>query len=630
MLTESPLRRSSDKLLPLGRQRCWSGTSPKEDRTSEPISDTRSQKVFLFGPFRLSTAERLLSRGDDALPIGSRAFDLLTILVERAGEIVSHKELVARAWPNHTFEEENLRVNIAALRKLLGHGLNGARYISSVVNRGYCFVAPVSEYAPQRANAPSVNSLIPNLPAPSMSLPAPSTRMVGRDHTVRQLLTKLIACRFISIVGSGGVGKTTVAVAVAHALMEGFQGAVFFVDLGAVADPWLVPTAVLSALGTAPQAGDPMLDLLRFLGDRKILLVLDNCEHVVETVASLVERVMNEARQTHLLVTTRESLRVEGEHVHLLHSLETPPDHPGLPAAEVLRYSAVRFFMERALAAGYHEELSDAEAHIVASICRRLDGIALAIELVASRVTSHGISGTAELLDDRFKVIWQGRRTALPRHQTLNSMLDWSYNLLSDSDRKILCRLSIFVGDFTIKAAREVAADVEVDDAVVTHALTRLIEKSLISTRFKRCTYFRLLNTTKAYALIKLASYGEIDRVAKRHATAFLSHLQENQFLQSGSNADDLNEWALHIGNVRAALDWGLSDHGDRGIGLELAACAAPILIRLSLFDECRRYCERALAFVDEASRGTRAEMTLLDALAHSSMFTSGNSATRV
>jgi predicted ATPase/DNA-binding winged helix-turn-helix (wHTH) protein len=625
MLTESSIGRSIDTRLPVRLRRRRSGTSPKEERASEPISDiagSHIQNVFVFGPFRLSVAERLLRRGDDALPLGGRALDLLTILVERAGEVISHKELITRVWPNLTIQDANLRVHIAALRKVLGDGVSGARYISGVVGRGYCFVAAVArsavEQAPQPANARSVNSLFNNLPTPLV-------RMVGRDQTVRQLLTKLVTCRFVSIVGPGGVGKTTVAVAVAHAFIDGFQGDVFFVDLGAFADPRLVPSAVASALGIVPQAEDPMLGLLRFLGDRKVLLVLDNCEHVVDTTAQLAERIMNEAPQTHILATTRELLRVEGEHVHLLHSLETPPDDPGLPPAEILRYSAVQLFIERALAGGYHKELSDAEAPIVANICRRLDGIALAIELVASRVASHGISGTAELLENRFKVSWQGRRTAVPRHQTLSSMLDWSYNLLSDLEKAILCRLSIFVGGFTIKAACEVAAEGQVDDALVTHALTRLLEKSLISLHFKQCIYFRLLDTTRAYALIKLAGCGEIDRVAQRHATAFFSYLQENQFLQSRSRTDDLAEWALHIGNVRAALDWWLSDRGDRVTGLQLATYAAPLLIRLSLFDECRRYCERALALIDEACHGTRAEMILLEALALSSKFNREN-----
>src|SRR5258708_2680841 len=473
------------------------------ERSSYVLScQSRTNNVVMFGPFKLFVTERLLRKGDEALPIGGRALHRSTALVERAGEVIGHKQLIARVWPGVTVEEANLRVHIAALRKALGDGLNGARYISNVAGRGYCFVAAVVRYDVERA-LPQTHAA--DIASPTQKLPARLSRMIGRDQTVCQLLAKLMTCRFVSIVGPGGVGKTTVAVAVAHALTEDFHGAFFFVDLGALADARLVPTTIASALGFVTQVEDPMLGLLGFLGDRKVLLVLDNCEHVVDAAAQLAERVVNEAPQTHILATTREALRAEGEHVHMLHSLETPADNPGLPASEALRYPAVQLFMERALAGGYHSELSDAEAPIVANICRRLDGMALAIELAASRVGSLGIGGTAELLDNRFKVIWQGRRTALPRHQTLKSMLDWSYNLLSDLEKRVLCRLSIFVGDFTIKAACEVAAEEEVDEALVTLAVTRLLEKSLISTtHFQRSTYYRLLTTTRAYALIKL------------------------------------------------------------------------------------------------------------------------------
>jgi predicted ATPase/DNA-binding winged helix-turn-helix (wHTH) protein len=625
VLIEKSFDTKSRPRLPVGLLHRRAATSPVEERASEPIPDITGPRVknaLMFGPFKLSVAERLLKRGEETLPIGGRALDLLTVLVERAGEVISYKELIARAWPDVTVEEANVRVHVSALRKVLGDGLDGARYISNVAGRGYCFVASVAHSTMERS-LPQPDGI--GIASRTHNLPARLATMRGRDEIVGQLLTKLLTCRFVSIVGPGGVGKTTVAIAIAHAVVEDFHGAVYFVDLGALAESRLVPAAIASALGCLGQAEDPLRLLLGFLGDKKALLVLDSCEHVVNTVAELAERVGNEAPQTHILATTREALRAEGEHVHMLHSLETPPDNPGLSAAEALRYPAVQLFMERALAGGHLSQLSDAEAPVVANICRRLDGMALAIELAASRVGSLGISGSAELLDNRFTVIWQGRRTALPRHQTLNSMLDWSYNLLSDLEKQVLCKLSIFVGDFTIKAACEVVADGEIDDALVTHAIAGLLEKSLISTtHFKRSTYCRLLDTTRAYALIKLASRGETDLLAQRHAAEFFRYCQQDQFLQSGFGGYDSAEYALHLGNVRAALDWSFSDCGDEALAVELTACAAPLFIRLSLLDQCRHYCKRALAAISETSRGTRTEMILLEVLALSAMHTKG------
>jgi predicted ATPase/DNA-binding winged helix-turn-helix (wHTH) protein len=582
----------------------------------------RTNDVTSFGPFRLFAAERLLEKADEPLQLGGRALDILIALVERAGEVVTRKELISRVWPDVIVEEANLRVHVAGLRKALGDGHDGARYVANVPGRGYCFVAPVTRSTSQRSLAQSRPAVTDRL----HKLPARLTRMVGRDETVRALSAQLMTRRFVSIVGPGGMGKTTVAVSIAHALIDDFKGAVFFVDLGALTDPALVPTAVASALGFMMQAQDPFLSLLAFLGERRVLLVLDNCEHVIDAAAALAEPVVSEAPQAHILATSREALRVEGEHVHLLYPLDGPLDDVGLTAAEALRFPAVQLFMERAAAGGNRSELSDADAPIVAGICRRLDGIALAIELAASRVSFHGIRGTAELLDNRFKLLWQGRRTALPRHQTLNAMLDWSYNLLAERDRLVLCMLSVFVGVFTIKAALPVA-ETEATDAEIADAVASLVAKSLISpTALGESTYYRLLDTTRAYAAGKLAERGEADNIARRHALYYSNYLAHDAVIQSTFGEHDLSGYASHIGNVRAALEWAFSDRGDIAVGVELAAWAAPLFVGLSLLDECRNWCEQALAALDDAGRGTRREMILQEALALSSMFTKGNS----
>jgi predicted ATPase/DNA-binding winged helix-turn-helix (wHTH) protein len=585
------------------------------------IDNLRINDVASFGPFRLFAAERLLEKADEPLQLGGRALDILITLVERAGEVVTRKELISRVWPDVIVEEANLRVHVAGLRKALGDGHDGARYVANVPGRGYCFVASVTRSASPRSLPPARPVATDRL----HKLPARLTRMVGRDDTVRALSAQLMTRRFVSIVGPGGMGKTTVAVSIAHALIDDFGGAVFFVDLGALTDPALVPTAVASALGFMVQAQDPFLSLLAFLGERRVLLLLDNCEHVIDAAAALIEPVVSEAPQTHILATSREALRIEGEHVHLLYPLDGPLDDVGLTATEALTFPAVQLFMERAAVSGNRSELSDADAPIVARICRRLDGIALAIELAASRVSSHGIRGTAELLDNRFKLLWQGRRTALPRHQTLNAMLDWSYNLLQERDRLVLCRLSVFVGVFTLKAALSVAGT-EANDADVADAVTSLVAKSLISTTaIGESTCYRLLDTTQAYAAGKLADRGEADNIARRHAIYYSNYLGHDEVIQSTFGEHDLSGYAPHIGNVRAALEWAFSDHGDITVGVELATWAAPLFVGLSLLDECRSWCEQALAGLDDTGRGTRREMILEEALALSSMFTKGN-----
>jgi DNA-binding winged helix-turn-helix (wHTH) protein len=347
----------------------------------------QSKDVLSFGPFSLFAAERLLKKADEPIPLGGRALDILIALAERAGEVVTHKELISTVWPDVTVEEANLRFQMAALRKALGDGRDGARYISNISGRGYCFVAPVT-----RSGAAQLVPVIGIATSERVQkLPPRPTRMVGRDDTVRALTQQLQEWRFVSIVGPGGVGKTTVAISVAHALIDGFQGAVFFIDLAALTDAKLVPTAIASVLGLMVQTQDPVVGLLAFIGDRKILLVLDNCEHVIGVAAALAERVVSETPQAHVLATSREALRVEGEHVHLLYSLDCPPEDVGSTAIEVLKYPAAQLFMERAAASGYGAELSDINALIVARSCRRLDGIALAIELAASRVGSLGI-----------------------------------------------------------------------------------------------------------------------------------------------------------------------------------------------------------------------------------------------
>jgi predicted ATPase/DNA-binding winged helix-turn-helix (wHTH) protein len=583
--------------------------------------------VISFGSYCLIPAERLLLRNGDAVDVGSRALDVLIALVASAGEVVGQRELLLRAWPNMVVGDGSLRVAIRGLRKALCDGHSGMRYIANVAGRGYCFVARVdrSTTLPLTPTPLPIASEPPTFP--KHKLPAQLARMVGRNDAVEALSLLLTSRRFVSVVGSGGMGKTTVAVSVAHALLDEFGHAVYFVDLGVVTDESRVPNAVAAALGVFGQTQDPLPSLVAFLAGRRLLLVLDNCEHVIDAAAALTECLHREAPGVHILTTSRESLRAEGENVHFLVPLNYPTAREGLTAAEALATPAVQLFMERAFASGYASALSDADAPIVAAICSRLDGIALAVELAASRVGAYGLQGTAELLGNRFKLLWQGRRTAPPRHQTLAAMLDWSFNLLCERDRRVFSRLSIFVDPFTLEAAQAVATDNQIDAMQVADAIAGLINKSLVWVEpIGGIAQHRLLDPTRAYAAEKLAHTAEGDAAARQHAHYYAQHLSSYAGKGVASTIADVAFAGPYLGNIRAALEWSFSGAGEAVIGVKLAAAAAPLFFDLSLFVECHRWCERSLAVLPESGQGSATHLTLQAFLAASLMLTRGNS----
>ncbi len=343
--------------------------------------------------------------------------------------------------------------------------------------------------------------------------------MVGREETVELIAEELTARRFLTIVGPGGIGKTTIATAIGYTMLATFDGAVHYVDLGPLGTSSLVPNIVASTVGLPGDFDDPLAALPAFLRDRRILLVLDSCEHLIEMIAPLAERIFQAAPEVHILATSREPLQVEGEQVHRLDPLAFPPDDEPLTAACALTFPAVQLFVERAAADGSGFELNDADAPIVGKVCRRLDGIALALELAAGRVRAYGIKGIASLLDGPCRLLWQGRRTALPRHQTLSAMLDWSYNLLDASERATLCGLSVFVGAFSLEAAQLVVAGDNFKREEVVELIAGLITKSLVNVEASHTgTLYRLLDTTRAYVLTKMADSGERNTIAQRHA----------------------------------------------------------------------------------------------------------------
>ncbi|OUL99821.1 hypothetical protein A8M77_24585 [Variovorax sp. JS1663] len=577
--------------------------------------------VASFGPFRLSATARLLEKDGVPVHLGGRALSLLIALVGSAGEVVSKKELVARAWPDVVVDEGSLRVHMVAIRRALGDGQSGARYVTNVTSQGYCFVAPVKRLQP-----PAIPGDTPARSDVPSGLPPPSMRMVGRDATVQVIQADLLQKRFMTIVGPGGIGKTTVAVSVAHGLLPAFEDAVRFIDFAPVNEDAYVSSTLAAALGLLAHSRDAAGEIVNFLRDKRMLLVLDSCEHVVSAVAGLVERIFKEAPGAHILVTSREGLRVEGEQVHRLRPLACPPASDGLKAEEALAYAAVQLFVDRAALGATRFELSDADAPIVARICRELDGIALAIELAAGRLDAYGVRGIEALLNKSITVLWHGRRTAVPRHQTMSAALEWSYNLLTELERAVLRRLSVFVGVFSLEAARFVAGEDDADDAVV-EAVANLVAKSLLAGEVgDKDMRYRLLDSTRVYALKKLIECGESFPVASRHATHYRALLERAALSASGAEMDGTPVRNAEIlGNVRAALDWSLSDGGDVEIGTSLAAAAAPLLLEAAPLNECHAWMEKAIASLGEAMRGTRREMELQASLGQSLMFTSGN-----
>jgi predicted ATPase/DNA-binding winged helix-turn-helix (wHTH) protein len=554
--------------------------------------------TWTFGPFRLLPAQQTLLEGDVPVRLGGRAFDILVALVERAGELVGRDELIARVWPNVFVDDSTLRVHIAALRKVLGHGPGGSRYIVSVTGRGYRFAAPVERDSPTTPRPPATPGVAQ--PQAVFHLPARLNRMVGRNALVLELAGYMPQRRFLTIVGPGGMGKTTVALALAEQLSGSYRDGARFVDLASLANPQLVTNAVASVLDVQLFSGNPLEDLLTHLRDRQMLLLLDSCEHLVDAVAVLAEAVFANAPGVHILATSRERLRTAGEFVYLLPPLGLPMGSTALSAADALNFPALYLFVERAIASLDGFILTDADVPVVVEICRRLDGIPLAIELAAARVDFFGLRGLAQRLGDVFTVLTTGKRTALARHQTLRATLDWSYGILSADEQTILRRLAVFRSGFSLESAIAVAAGAAISAAQAIDGVANLAAKSLVVADVSgAAVQYRLLDLTRAYAAEKLEASGEAPSVARRHAErycALVATAESDWAVQT--RGEWLDTYARLIDDLRSALDWAFSENGDAAIGVALTAKSAPLWFALSLVSEFHGRAEQALALL--------------------------------
>ncbi|WP_144147383.1 ATP-binding protein [Paraburkholderia sp. BCC1884] len=591
---------------------------------AEPDDSTRV--AYRFGSFRLIPSQQILLNGGSRVLVGGRALDLLTVLVERHGELITKKELMACAWPRAVVEENNLKVHIAALRKALGDGPKDQRFVATLVGRGYQFVAPVER---ERLTATSLSQEA--RPHTSHNIPAALVRPIGRSGTIHDLVSQLSRVRVLTIAGPGGIGKTTVALAVAREMVEAGEYDVWFVNLSRLSDASFLPHAVANAIGLAVHSNDIPRALANYfrLRNRPQLVVFDNCEHVIEAAAILAEHMTAAAPQMRVLGTSREPLQAIGEHVYRLKPLESPPapDSQRLTGDEALQYPAVELFVERAIAARSDFVLSDAVAPVVTQICRRLDGIALAIELAATRLDAFGVHELFSLLDDRFSTLAQGRRTAPERQKTLLATLDWSHQLLPDLERIVLRRLAIFPGVFSLGSAAAVAGDESLPYAGVIDAVASLVAKSMLSANVGSDTgRYRLLDTTRDYARRKLADAGELDRVSRRHAEHFHDlYMRVEDFWTRPPDSRWLEDHVPTIDDVRSALNWAFSTHGDAALGIALTVLAIPAWIRLSSLDECRNRIEHALRQTDGCPPALDTQrMKLYTALAASALYTRG------
>ena len=441
-------------------------------------------EAFLFGPFRLLVARRELLAHGVPVTLGQRAFDVLLLLVSRHGQLVTKDELMTAVWPGVVVEENNIQVHVSALRKVLGTAGDGGRYLLTVAGRGYRFVAPVereSAAAPGTTTASVLDQPGTAAPATPNNLPQQLTSLIGREGDLAEIKARLNSHRLLTLTGSGGVGKTRLAIEAGGAVLDNYPDGVWLAELAPLSDAQLVTSIIGDVLGVSLSVPTAAIETLTSaLKDKQLLLIIDNCEHVVAEAARVTEALIRNCPRVSILASSRERLAIQGESVIRVPSLPTPHESVALTAASGREYAAVRLFVERARDLGFGFSLDDENAATVGSICQRLDGIPLAIELAVPRLKVFSVQQLARGLDERFRLLTGGSRTALPRQQTLHALIDWSYDLLSDAEKILLGRLSVFSGSATLASIRAVVATVEISPAQVGDLLFSLVEKSLV------------------------------------------------------------------------------------------------------------------------------------------------------
>lgn len=467
----------------------------------DSLIDLNTASVLRFGPYAFHLRQRLILDGDRPLRMGGRALDILQVLVERAGRVVRKEQLIALVWPTSVVEEINLRVHIAALRRALGDGENGQRYIVNVPQCGYSFIAPV--------RCDSVAQVVfEGLQTPQHNLPARLTSVTGRDSLVGGLVRQMPLCRLMTVTGAAGVGKSTVALRVAELLLQYYRDGVWQIDLSLIDDDTSLLDHVLRTLESD----------LPGLSTRHALLLLDNCDHRRDACRAVVETLLEAAPRLSILATSREALQVSLETLKCAPPLTLPKRSAGDCLTEAMGHSAVQLFVSRARARQHDFRLREQDVKAVLEICRQLDGIPLAIELAAAQIDALALVGLQAQMANGLQVLSHGRRTAVPRHQSMQAALDWSYQRLSEQEQRVLQRLSVFKLAFTLEAALAVISCPQLAPQRLAAIIEGLAQKSLLTVeRGGSAGRYRMLNTTRCYAREQLERSGEGIELERRH-----------------------------------------------------------------------------------------------------------------
>lgn len=571
------------------------------------------RSALAFGRFRLSRARKQLTSDAGPVQLGSRALELLTVLVERAGSVVTTDELISLVWPHTVVEASSVRVHVAALRKALADGRGGARFVINIPGRGYSFVAAVREIPDDQPAEPGPETIAASGTGTGMHFPGRMMPVLGRGDILERILKNLPERRFLTLVGPGGIGKTALASEIAARLAPGFDDGVVFVDLSLVKEAPEAPAVIAARLGIANHDADSELALGTLLRRKHLLLVLDNCEHVAKVVAPLIQRQLLVSPHLLVLATSREPLGVVSETLYRLQGLEVPPPAASLTRDEAMRYESVQLFFQRACASSSTFSLSDDEAPIVGDICRWLGGNPLAIELVAARTDLYGVSELAAMLDTRLLESPQARRTALPRHRTLAAMLDWSYRLLSEPEQVILRRLAVFRSSFSMQAAKQVASDEAIAPAEVARIILRLATKSLVLSDARAgAARYELAGLTRTYVYEKFLVASDHAETRSRHARYMLEVLNQSQ---AHWPTADRAEWTASYGplmeDVLSALEFALTEPQLRDLAMELLAAGAMLGVRFSRLLDFEALIKQALSAVETSHSSLDRKMRL-------------------